>query len=429
MMGPASHVLRLEPKARGLNCFNNSLLLFTLIYLLLFNIAMTNIVHHPQNHQHQQQKGPQHPTPALKSTPFNFSSLDISRPVDPGLLSVLKNAAGIYVSDDARRKALDGLNVSIEDVKNTVVITGCNYGYLNHLHNLKCFLDRIGYKVLVFAMDAKAHDYIQNHMSSDGNIFSYYLLRAGNATSNGGETETVKEASTEFRSSQFHIITNLKMEGVLRTMEAGYNALFIDPDVAVLRDPISYIFWRNVDYVHSLNWICPHSDKWDFYKSEEEGNTGFYFVRANEKTIKLWRHSINIAPQYPGVDDQSIFWELIRTTKVHHIKPIPSGCRHYGDVDKHESISNSSMGDNKYIITCHLDGCVFSAGALRGVAFTWLSENLKRKKERAVSVHANYLKGNEVKMRHLQQHKFWITTPDGTGRQFGGKCAPFQQAF
>ena len=28
--------------------------------------------------------------------------------------------------------------------------------------------------------------------------------------------------------------------------------------------------------------------EWNFFKSEEEGNTGFYHVRSNPKTIKLW---------------------------------------------------------------------------------------------------------------------------------------------
>ena len=29
-------------------------------------------------------------------------------------------------------------------------------------------------------------------------------------------------------------------------------------------------------------------DNWDFYKTVEEGNTGFYYVRSNSKTIKLF---------------------------------------------------------------------------------------------------------------------------------------------
>lgn len=39
------------------------------------------------------------------------------------------------------------------------------------------------------------------------------------------------------------------------------------------------------------------SEGWDFHKSEEEGNTGFYFVRSNDKTIKLWKDAVQLAPR------------------------------------------------------------------------------------------------------------------------------------
>lgn len=37
---------------------------------------------------------------------------------------------------------------------------------------------------------------------------------------------------------------------------------------------------------------------WDFfYRSKYEGNTGFYFVRSNEKTMKLWADAYAAAPK------------------------------------------------------------------------------------------------------------------------------------
>lgn len=33
-------------------------------------------------------------------------------------------------------------------------------------------------------------------------------------------------------------------------------------------------------------------EKWNFMKSEEEGNTGFYYVRSNWRTIQLWKDTM-----------------------------------------------------------------------------------------------------------------------------------------
>jgi hypothetical protein len=56
----------------------------------------------------------------------------------------------------------------------------------------------------------------------------------------------------------------------------------------------------------------------------------------------------------------------------------------------------------KELVTCALDGCIFSAGGLRGVAYDWLRDNLKRKNETVVVIHANYLKGNAKKREKLK---------------------------
>jgi hypothetical protein len=36
--------------------------------------------------------------------------------------------------------------------------------------------------------------------------------------------------------------------------------------------------------------------RWDFRKSREEGNTGFYFVRSNSRTIKIWAEAFAAMP-------------------------------------------------------------------------------------------------------------------------------------
>ncbi len=43
--------------------------------------------------------------------------------------------------------------------------------------------------------------------------------------------------------------------------------------------------------------LVRRGESWDFHKSKVEGNTGFYFVRSNPNTIKLWAHAFEAAPK------------------------------------------------------------------------------------------------------------------------------------
>lgn len=150
------------------------------------------------------------------------------------LLNTLRKAAGVY-SDPLYNPSLN----------RTVIITGVNYGYLNFLYNFKCFTDRLKLKVLVFSMDSKIHAHIESE--SNSSLTSFYLT--GN--------QTVNEATAIFRSSQFNIITNRKTEAVIAVMSLGYDVIFMDVDIALLRDPLPYLLWNNVDYAFSHNKICP----------------------------------------------------------------------------------------------------------------------------------------------------------------------------
>jgi hypothetical protein len=68
--------------------------------------------------------------------------------------------------------------------------------------------------------------------------------------------DEITTVAQEFRSKQFNIITARKKQAVLSIMKLGYDVLFSDTDVALVRDPLPYLFWQNVDYVHSLNAFC-----------------------------------------------------------------------------------------------------------------------------------------------------------------------------
>eukprot|EP00605_Chrysophyceae_sp_TOSAG23-4_P000317 GSChrysophyteH1.ASY1.ANO1.362.1 assembled CDS len=232
----------------------------------------------------------------------------------------------------------------------------------------------------------------------------------------GGESAT-------FRSAQFNLITARKKEAVHDVLTLGYDVLFSDTDVALVRDPFPYLLWNDVDYVHSLNQICERQDHWTFRGSpKEEGNTGFYYVRSNVRTIKLWRTAYEAVPKYPGLDDQAVFWRVIRESNDPPIVPIGS-CAHYDDAmeKQYDNIPENNMGngvDKIPLVTCVLDPCVFSAGMLSRVwvpEFTYeeLLKNLKLRNETICAVHANYLSGNSPKMQRMQEYGFWLATKTG----------------
>jgi hypothetical protein len=317
---------------------------------------------------------------------------------------VLKRVAGVF-KEGSSPKPYD-----TSKLNKTVIITGCNHGFINHLHNFKCFMDRLDMKFLVVALDRKTHDYLKNTTME-----SIYMDTESTAGISG--------ESATFRSAQFNLITARKKEAVHDVLELGYDVLFSDTDVALVRDPFSYLLWDHVDYVHSLNHICEKQDHWTFWGSmREEGNTGFYYVKSNRRTIRLWKTAYEAVPHHPGLDDQAVFWKVIRESTEPPIVPIGT-CKHYDDAAEKEydnrkehNLGNGS--DLLPLVTCVLDPCVFSAGMLSRAwvpEFTYemLLENVALRNETICAVHANYLSGNAPKMQRMQEYGFWLASKEG----------------
>jgi len=307
------------------------------------------------------------------------------------LLSLLKKVSGVY-NNINKQKGLE----------KTVLITACNHGFINHLKNFKCFADRLDMKFLVFAMDNAAHNYIIQNT----NMLSYNM--------GSGAVGGVTEGSTTFRSKQFNLITAKKKEAVHDILLLGYNVIFTDTDVAIVRDPFKYMLWDNVDYVHSLNTNCKEQDTWTFRKSKEEGNTGFYFVRSNNMTIKLWQDAYEAAPKHPRLDDQAIFWNVIRKSVDPPILPLGT-CKHY---------NNPNELIRKELTTCFLDTCVFSSGMLSNkwvpeYTYDTLLQNVRKRNESICSIHANYISGNQNKKEMMKVHGYWLAD------EMSNKCLDF----
>lgn len=71
--------------------------------------------------------------------------------------------------------------------------------------------------------------------------------------------------------------------------------------------------------------------------------------------------------RYPRLDDQAIFWKVIRTSKKPAVLPIGK-CRNFNSADDMASMfSHSGHHHTKYLISCVLDTCMFSSGMISNV--------------------------------------------------------------
>ena len=151
------------------------------------------------------------------------------------LPSLLRKVAGVYQDPPLDVNTVFQLN-------NTVVVTAANHGYLNHVFNFDCFMKRLKMKYLVMALDRAAYDVL----SLQTNIPAYYVKH----------TEDISSESVNFQTIQFNQLSMRKIESTLLIMKLGYDILFSDPDVAILRDPLPFLLWNHVDYVHSFGSEC-----------------------------------------------------------------------------------------------------------------------------------------------------------------------------
>jgi hypothetical protein len=367
-----------------------------------------------------------------------------------GLREASRSASGVYRPGGK------------ESIPNTVILAMGNFAYMNHIHNYKCWLDRLHMKALVFSLDEKGYQAIKS-IDGEGNktdraVYTY-LWKAGEGEVNAG--------NADFGTKQFHVVTMSKIEATLAVMKLGYDVFVMDTDVALIRDPFPFLIWNNVDYVHTMNLICPQGQNWDFWKSKDEGNTGVYWVRSTKNTMALFEAVIEAAPSKPMLDDQNLFWIVIRSKEFADqsgidMVALPS-CRDFdysGMVrttaevagkapppnPKKDTPANASLYRGPFgqmvsyaarrgistvplpkradhaneLVSCPLDPCTFSAGGLRGVAYLMLENGLRAREANLVAAHANYLNGNERKMDALKSHGLWLPQEDGSCATFNG---------
>jgi hypothetical protein len=156
-------------------------------------------------------------------------------------------------------------------------MVGINYGYRDFLHNFKCFMDRQGVKFMAVSLDQDIYRYIKQNKVTPTFLMPELEGRG-----------TINTASATFGGGQFNLIGCRKIEAVAAALALGYDVIFSDVDIVIMRDPLKYLFFNGIDYVHSQNLHCGSKVKWRFEQKERDGNTGFYAVKSNNVTIRTF---------------------------------------------------------------------------------------------------------------------------------------------
>jgi len=376
-------------------------------------------------------------------------------------------AAGVFRSKTTRQAR--------PELRNIIVVTAANIAYSHHLENFRCWMTRLGFHVLLFSLDPDMHSYALEMTAKDAagsneEPFLHSFLWGTN----------IKKVA-DWRTPAFHVITTAKLEVVLSLLRLHYDVLFVDTDVALLRDPFPYLMWKNVDMAYSVNQICPLSDRFDVWKAlyVDEGNTGFYYLRASNSTIRLYELAIAEAPLFPTTDEQTIFWTLLKDETRMASKLGVGGapdvvdlgyCRDFafsglvrsrrrqGEANitttlpyldvrspRFKSATSAHLMNNgeftQYyrstnhtgeIVICPLDGCIFSAGALANEKNKDMhTKGLAMRAESPASVHANWIIGKQQKQMALRNYGFWLAKPVVVQNATHGninmyKCLPYK---
>ena len=367
----------------------------------------------------------------------------------PLVLALLQLVTALSLGASAAQPSLEDAAAKVAR-NGTVIVTAANFGYLNHVQNFKCFMDRLGLNFLLVALDERAYEGAQRL-----GVVSVSLTTAGrNASRRVRGTDAqrtqqirsspqsalvVEEAAADYHTHGFHVITVRKIEAVVRVLQLGFDVLFIDSDVLLLRDPFpllgAALAASKADYIFTSNKLCPAAGglPFDFRNPLDEGNTGLFFVRPSPGILALLNATIAAAPSFPGLDDQSIFWRVARAARDVQVVALPSCASATASAAASAAASTSpssptapSSPSTPRATVCALDECVFSVGALRGSAFAALQAELQRRGAEPVSLHANWIKGNAAKAAALAARGLWLSQPGGGG---GAVCAPLVSPF
>jgi len=330
----------------------------------------------PEKKQSQEEPADQEVVEVTTTTPQS------PEPGSEPLAARLQRHAGVY-----RDKS------HAPELKNVLLLTAANSGYLEMLTNWECIAQRLGLDWMVIAIDSE----LQQHLGE----------RSFSAT--GKEWQ---KAEGFFSKGGFQLIACNKIRSVAEVLRStNLDIVFSDGDNVFKSDPFlptltlgSMIRSGKYEYIYGRK-IEPGNQKIQNFKPEiwhqepNKGNTGFYYVAGGRKqTIvqKVFDKGVAWCDSRPHMDDQENFWDALFDSrrKKRSAKDYVACFRHCDNNESCSGIEESQvfnycdMSPWEYIL-----GCFTPASALE--------------EPRMVAYHATHVVGWESKRKKLQQVKLW----------------------
>lgn len=257
-------------------------------------------------------------------------------------------------------------------------------------------------KFILFIFDKQGKEYLEDYPEMNAVYFDLDL----------------KGGIHSFREGEFNRISMGKMRVVYEVIKLGYNAIFADPDVIIVHDPMFIFRQTNMDYIHSVNVRC-RSDMpaWTFRNTRFEHNTGFYYIRSRP-WVNTFFHKFLLTTDLskPWIDDQSLFWKYV--SKHPSLQISNAECRKV--ISNDPEIMRKQNETNAFRL-CHLDQCQFPAGGIPDYDSVMKSIG----KKPLYTLHANYVRGNHEKYLNLYEKGYWLATKNPKNDRWDGKCENF----
>jgi hypothetical protein len=229
----------------------------------------------------------------------------------------LMKSPRVYISEE--KSASLGL-------KNTIIISSYVWVGDNSPKDLfrsfSCALSRFGLAaLLIVPFEAVLSDGLLDNIdtkhvtpvSYPDELFWKLLLKK----SNNIKSSTRAKYSTTYSIPNFEEYGGLvKVVAVSEVLELGYNVIYLDADIVLLRDPIPFLLRGNADFTSALEsrqCDIPHTpirirygETIDAQKSAEP-NTGVMHIRQSNRTINLFRTWTSVLIKRQIFCDQKAF--------------------------------------------------------------------------------------------------------------------------
>lgn len=333
----------------------------------------------------------------------------------------LKHLTGVYL-DESRisSKTPDNMKTTVSQ---TIFLTMVNADYQPQLLlNFQCFIKRLGLKVMIVGSNPS----VLEDASTD--LAHYYHFNRSDFSSSRVKS---KSLSSEV----------VKSIIILEILHLGYNVLFAEPDVIMLRNPLPYLLHRNMDLVFATNTQCAGGVMREQLDKLliEDSNESFFFVHSNIRTIKLWNDTLQLSTHNKshGLSEVQHIKQLPNSTMLH-----TGSCRDVTDEEQvlrneeqvlhneedrlgeifdidfsitdHQSTRKFPEVKGRKLTMCFLNSCMFSS--CMQPHYNQLLHQLRSRNLSPITVQANC--GNSTKQikDYLQAAGLWMFRPNEEGQ-------------